>query len=356
LLFVWIMWPMQRAANAGGPKPSTAPAPAGLRHAANPEAEQFYLHGRFYWQKRTPEDLNKAVDAFTQSIVRDPNYAPAYVGLADCYNLLREYTVMPASEAYPRALAAARKAVELDDQSSDAHASVAFALFYGSWDASGADREFRRAIELNPNNAVAHHWYATYLATIGRNSDSIAEIERAQALDPSSKAILADKGHLLWAAGRRQEGLTLLKQIEASEPDFISPHRYLSNLYLAAGDYTNYLDEWKKQASLMHDADSLKLWETAKKGYATGGAQGMLANTLAQQKKLCNAGTMSPFLVAGTAAMLGNDQEALRYLKMGYDQRDEHMMGLAGDSSFRRLHDDPSFKDLLAKLNLPAAR
>ena len=116
--------------------------------------------------------MNKSVDYFTQAIVHDPNYAPAYVGLANSYNLLREYTLMPASEAYPRALAAARRAVELDDQSSEAHASLAFALYYGTWDAAGAEREFRRAIELNPNSAVAHHWYATYLATLGPFSRS----------------------------------------------------------------------------------------------------------------------------------------------------------------------------------------
>jgi tetratricopeptide (TPR) repeat protein len=105
-----------------------------LHHAANREAEDYYLKGRFYWNKRTPESLNQAVDSFTQAIVNDPNYSDAYVGLADCYNLLREYTMMPATEAYPRALAAAKKAVELNDRSSAAHASLAFVSFYGMWD------------------------------------------------------------------------------------------------------------------------------------------------------------------------------------------------------------------------------
>jgi len=163
----------------------------------NPEAEQLYLQGRYYWTKRTPEDLTKAVDYFTQAIVKDPGYSNAYVGLADCYNLLREYTLMPASEAYPRALSAALKAVELDDQSSEAHASVAFASFWGKWDFVTADREFQRAIELDSSNAVAHHWYATFLAMTGRFSESLTEIDRAQALDPASTSILADKGDLL---------------------------------------------------------------------------------------------------------------------------------------------------------------
>ena len=126
-------------------------------HTTNPEARDFYLKGRYEWDKRTPESLNQAVDYFTQAIVHDPNYAQAYVGLADCYNLLREYSAMPPEEAYPRALAAAKKAVELDDSSADAHTSLAFATFYGSFDAAGAEREFRRALALNPSDARAHH-------------------------------------------------------------------------------------------------------------------------------------------------------------------------------------------------------
>src|SRR5579864_7580073 len=233
LLALWSFWPRFREAKANTAKESIRAGRVSdaARHSANSEAEQFYLKGRFYWEKRTPDALNKAVDFFTQAIVHDPNYAPAYVGLADCYNLLREYTKMPASEAYPRALAAAKRAVELNDQSSEAHAALAFALFYGNWDAAGAELEFRRAIDLNPKSVAAHHWYATFLGSLVRNSEAIAEIERAQALDPASKSILADKGELLWASGRRDEGVALLKQLETSEPDFVSPHRYLTSTY-----------------------------------------------------------------------------------------------------------------------------
>src|SRR6202035_1563557 len=123
----------------------------------DPEAEQFYLKGMYYFNKRTPETLNQAVDYFTQAVVRDPQYAEAYVGLADCYNLLREYTVMPPSEAYPRAMAAAKRAIALDDSLSGAHSSLAFVDFYWSWDVAGAQREFQRAIELDENSVLAHH-------------------------------------------------------------------------------------------------------------------------------------------------------------------------------------------------------
>ncbi len=324
--------------------------------AARAEAQDFYLKGRFYWEKRTPDDLNKAVDAFTQAIVHDPNYAPAYVGLADCYNLLREYTLMPASEAYPRALAAAKKAVELDDRSSEAHASLAFALFYGMWDAPGADREFRRAIELNPNNAVAHHWYATYLSALGRSAESLSEIERAQTLVPSSKAILADKGDVLLLAGRREESVTLLKQLEASEPDFVSPHRYLKDAYFDSGDYLSYLAEWKKEASLMKDSSTIKMIDAAEAGYRAGGASGMFQHLRTSQTKLYERGLFSPYILARTNSLVGDKQKALEYLRVAYEKHDEHLIGLRGDRAFARLKEEPGYQDLLAKLNLPAQK
>lgn len=351
LLAAWGFKPVYRAAKAAAVKPHVSGL--GSAHTSN-EAEQFYLKGRFYWDKRTPDGLNKAVDSFTQAIVHDPNYAPAYVGLANCYNLLREYTLMPASEAYPRALAAAKRAVELDDQSSDAHASLAFALFWGTWDATNAEHEFRRAIELNPNNAVAHHWYATYLHTIGRHTDSLTEIERAQALDPASKAILADKGVLLASAGRRDEAMTLLKQLEAAEPDFISPHRYLKEIDFASGDHTAYLTEWKTEATLMHDASSLKLVEAAEKGYAAGGSQGMLKSMQGAQKKLYERGQLSPYALAQTDALLGDKQGALQLLKTAYEKHDERTVDASTDPIFNILRNEPAYKEIVARLALPA--
>ena len=177
------------------PRPSAQAANPG--HTASPEAQQLYLQGRYYWDKRTPQDLNKAVDYFTQAIVRDPNYAPAYVGLADCYNLLREFAAMPEQEAYPRALAAAKKAVELDDSSAEAHASLAFDEYYWNWNVQGAERDFRRAIKLNPNYAVAHQWYANFLASAGRAPEALEELNRAEQIDPASSAIVADRALVL---------------------------------------------------------------------------------------------------------------------------------------------------------------
>jgi DNA-binding winged helix-turn-helix (wHTH) protein/Tfp pilus assembly protein PilF len=322
-------------------------------HTPNPEAKEFYLKGRFYWNKRTPESLNKAVDAFTQAIVRDPNYADAYVGLADCYNLMREYTLMPATEAYPRALAAARKAVELDDRSSQARAALAFVSFFGMWDAPTAAREFRRALELDPNNANAHHWFGTYLLSMRRFTESLSEMERAQALDPSSKSILADKGLLLICAGRQAEGVALLKQMEENEPDFLSPHRDLKGYYLETGNYANFLVEARKEAILLHDQSALSVADAAARSFNEGGAPAMLETMRQEQKKLYARGQISPYALAQTCSLAGHKQEALQYLKAAYDQHAEGIPGMENDAFLKQLHNEPMFRELVAKAGLP---
>jgi len=338
---------------AAGNTPHSA-ANAGL-HPANQEAKDLYLQGRYYWNKRTPDDLQKAVDYFTQAIVHDPGYSDGYVGLADCYNLLREYSAMKSSEAYPRALAAARKAVELDDKSSQAHASLAFVSFWGMWDAATADREFRRAIELDPNNANAHHWYSPVLGTMGRYPEALTEIERAQALDPTSKSVLADKGIILYEMGRRQEALDLLRQMEKAEPEFVSPARYLERIYLDMGDYPNYLVELRKSAVLNHDSAALGVASAAEKGYAAGGAHAMFENIRNEQQKLYDQGKFSPLALAGTCALEGNKRDALKYLKIAYDQHEDDVVGVAGNRLFDNLHDEPEMQRILAGVKIQLA-
>ncbi len=356
LLFaLWISRPSDRSAKAGGKtQPVSTASSANLPlHAANREAEEFYLKGRYYWEKRTPESLNKAVDSFTQALIHDPGYAPAYVGLADCYNLLREYTVMPASEAYPRAFAAAKKAVELDPQSSEAHASLAFVSFFGMWDSATADGEFRRALELNPSNAIAHHWYATYLQCLRRYPESLAEIERAQTLEPASKSILADRGAILFDAGRERDAVALLQQMEGNEPDFVSPHRYLKDIYLLTADYSHFLVEVRTEAVLMHDSSVLAVVEATEKGFAAGGGAGLLKTLRQQQIKLYEHGRLSPYFLAVTCSLQGDKQAALRYLKTAYDQHADGMYQIETNHGFDNLHDEPAFQQLVAQVGLP---
>jgi len=353
-----IFWATKNISSSSKPATSqSAPANASFsdapRPSSNRQAEDFYLNGRYQWEKRTPESLSKAVDLFTQAIIHDPGYAPAYVGLADCYNLLREYTVMSPSEAYPRAFAAAKKAVELDPGSSAAHASLAFVSFNGMWNVPNAEREFRRAIELDPSNATAHHWYATYLECLRRYQEALAEIERAQALDPSSKSIVADRGSILFNAGRRQDGISLLKQMEHDEPDFISPHRYLKFIYLLTADYPHYLVEAKMEALLMHDDAAVATCNMTEKAFRTGGSEGLLRTLSVHQQELYDGGRLSPYLLAATYSAMGKKQEALHYLKIAHEQRVDGVAQLESDHAFDKLADEPEFQKLLADLGLP---
>jgi len=322
----------------------------GTGSAGKSQAEDLYLVGRFYWNKRTPDDLNRAVDYFTQAIVRDPNYAKPYVGLADCYNLLREFSAMPANQAYPRALAAATKAVELDQSSADAHTSLAFVTFFWNWDAPTAEREFQQALALNPNDARAHHWYASFLFAQGRYSESLEQIEAARRLDPSSEAILADKGLILNYVGQTQAGLDLLKQLEAEDPSLASPHRYLTQIYFDRKDFPNYLAEWDKVAVLTHDAQELATVKAAERGFSRRGYSGMLEATLECQNALYERGSLPAYSLALTYARLGNKPEALRYLGIAFDQRESALLALSNEPSFALLHDERKYTDLLAQI------
>ncbi len=317
--------------------------------ARNQEAEEFYLQGRYYWNRRTPDDLNRAVDYFTQAIVRDPNYAQAYAGLADCYNLLREYTAMPDKEAYPRALAAATKAVELDDKLADAHASLGFIFFYWTWDAATAEHEFQRALELDPNHVSAHHWYATALSLAGREDEALVEIEKARKLDPNSTSILADKGLLLYNAGRKEQAVDLLKKMEGTEPEFASPHRYLADIYFQTADYPHYLVESKKAAQLMHDEQALELAASAEKGFVENGARGLLQALQAAQEKSYGEDRESAYDLAVSYALLGNKPKALQYLQAAYDGHDAGFLTMAVNRALISLHSEPLYQALLAR-------
>src|SRR6202453_1005418 len=229
---------------------------------------------------------------------------------------------MPPNEAYPRALAAAKKAVELDDNSAEAHNSLAFVTFYWTWDAATAEQEFKRAIALNPSYVAARHWYATFLMATRRYPEALVEIETARKLDPSSTPIMADKGLILYWANQPEEGIALLKQIEAREPDFLSPRLYLAEIYLNSKDYPNYLSESKKVAGLRHDSTAQAIVNAAEKGFADQGPQGMWESMLPVQNKFYEQGSLSPYPLAQTYAQLGENQEALKYLRDAYDKRD----------------------------------
>jgi Tfp pilus assembly protein PilF len=326
---------------------------ASPRHTVDPEAEQLYLKGIYYFNKRTPDTLHQAVDYFTQAVVRDPQYAQAYVGLADCYNLLREYSLMPPDEAYPRAMNAAKRAIALDDSLSGAHSSLAFVSFYWSWDVAGAQREFERALALDPKSVLAHHWYATFLLHLARFQQSYVEIEKAQQLEPMSTSILADKGLILFYSGQTEQGIALLKQLEVTEPDFLSPHNYLAFIHLAQGDYSQYLVESKKSAALLHDEPQLAKIAAGEKGLARDGSRGMLIAILKEQQSLQAAGQEPTYNLVRTYALLGMKQEALENLQSAYLKRGQGMLTMRIDPLLSSLHDEPRFREILEKIGLP---
>jgi Tfp pilus assembly protein PilF len=318
------------------------------------EAQDLYLKGRYHFEKRTPDDLNQALDLFTQAIVHDPSYAAPYVGLADSYNLLREFSVMLPQDAFPRARAAAAKAVELDPNSAEAHNSLAFASFWGFFDVATADREFKRALELNPSLPRAHHWYATFLIETGRTQQGLAEIERARQLDPSSTPILADKGCILTVVGKTEEARTLLTQLTASQPEFVPPHRYLAqDIYFPEGNYAGYFAEMGTVAHLRHDAQAQKNIDLEKAAFDRGGRRGLLEQRLTTRRDSFDRGAGSAFEVADAYAALGQDQDALKYLEIACQRHDLRLTTLQTNGEFRHLHQDPEFRELLVKVGLP---
>jgi tetratricopeptide (TPR) repeat protein len=339
LFLAWHYW-----SNARG---STLNSAVAAKPKPDPKAEDLYLKGIYYWHQRTPASLNQAVDYFTQAIVRDPSYAQAYVGLANCYNLLREYSSMKQEEAYPRAKAAAERAIALDDSLSAAHSSLAFVDMYWTWDFGAAEREFRRAIELDPGSVPAHHWYATALMAMGRHDEALGEIERAQKLDPQSAAILADRALILFVGGQKQQGLQGLQELEQSDPGFLSPHRYLKDIYLARGDDKNFLAEAKNVADAMHDDVQEKLVTAAQKGLAASGHKGLLTALLQENKRLYDAGEGTAYEVARAYARLGENREALDYLQLSYKRHEPIIIGMETEELFEPLHNDPEYQKIL---------
>jgi tetratricopeptide (TPR) repeat protein len=318
----------------------------------NAEAEELYLRGRYYWNRRTGDDLNHAVEDFTQAIAHDPTDAKAYAGLADSYNLIREYSSMPESEAYPRAYAAASKAVALDDSLAEAHRALAFDLFYWKWDISNALKEYQKAIRLDPKNVEAHHWYATALLDLGRYNESLAEIEHARTLDPSSPAILADRGLILFTSGDQSSGITALREIEQSEPQFLSPPRYLASAFLIQQDFPNFIAELERAAAISHDPQELAIAKAARTGWTAGGKRRMLEEIKRAQQPSFELGHASGYDLAYTSLLLGDKADAIRYLQAAYSARDPKLFLISRNRFEVELKGDPHFEQL--KLQLQA--
>ena len=226
--------------------------------------------------------------------------------------------------------------------------------FFWNWDAARAEREFKRALILNPNDARAHHWYASFLITSRRIPEALAQIETARRLDPSSVSILADKGLMLHVAGQTDKAVTLLKQIQDREPSFTSTHRYLSEIYFDLQDYDDYLSEWEKTAFLTRDQQELILVMAAKDGFAKAGRVEMLENTLRIQKQFYEKGSVPAYAVAVTCARLGKKQETFQYLETALDKHENYLLYLATNTAFNNLRDEPEYRTLTERI-VPSA-
>jgi Tfp pilus assembly protein PilF len=332
---------------------STKSPAASLSNPDQHLAHELYLRGRFEWNRRTPESLNRALDYFTQAVVHDPADAEAYVGLADTYNLLREYTLMPENEAYERAIAAAKKAIELDDSLAEAHRSLAFGEIWGNWDFAAGLREFQRAIALNPRDPVTHLWFANAFSAPGWYPVCLREMDRAQELDPASHAILADKGLMLFHAGQTRQGLELVQQVERIDPEFLSPHRYLASMHMTLGNYPDFLGESEKAAELSRDQMLKYTTAAAKAGFRRDGERGLFQDLYLAQKKLYLEGKLPGTILAITCARMGRKEEALQLLGEEYDKHSANFLMLRDNSDLVTLKDEPGYQELLRKIHAP---
>jgi tetratricopeptide (TPR) repeat protein len=319
------------------------------------EAVELFLAGTYQWEKRTPDSLGRAVRYFNAAIARDPQYAEAHVGLANCYLLLREYTTMPAEEAYRQAEQAARRALELDGRLASAHAALAFATFHWRHDFDSARRSFARAIALDPGSARAHHWYATALMHLGEFGPALDEIGTAQRLEPQSRAILADKALILFFSGRAEEAIRLLRQMESDEPDFLSPPAYLAMIGLARGDHAGYLRHARLAARLQGDAGQSEALDAAARGLAAGGPDGMVAAMIEAQRRLLAAGGDGAYRLAQLHALAGDRAAAVAALRQAVERREQYVLGVRIDPLLKSLHGDPGFRRLAESVGLPVA-
>jgi tetratricopeptide (TPR) repeat protein len=318
----------------------------------NVAAYSFYLKGLYSWQTRTPAGLTQAIDDFNKSIADDPNFASAYAGLADCYNLMQEYTDMPAAVAFPKAKAAAERAIALDDDLASAHRSLAFVDFWWSRDVPGAMREFKRALELGPRSAQTHHWYANALAMTGDSADALTEISRAEELSPDTTAILADKALLLANIGRLNEAEQILTQVEIAEPQFVPAHSYLAFVYRLQNNGPDALREMRQSAELRHDPGALAVAAAGAAGYAKGGLHEMSRRIAAKEQELFNQRKFPSYVLAASYSQLGDRDRALVLLSNAIALREPQAMGLRVDPSLVNLHADPRFAALIVRVGL----
>jgi serine/threonine-protein kinase len=316
----------------------------------NPEAHELYLKGRYEWNKRTEEGLKKGLEYFQEAIRVDPSYALAYCGVADSYGILANNGILRGVEAYPKAREAALKALELDESLAEAHASLALVLAEYDRDWSAGEREYQRAIGLNPSYATAHHWYAVTLAWMGRGEEAIQEIELARRLDPLSVRISGNVGLVLYLARQYDRAIAeLLKAVEL-EPTDSNAHFLLGRTYLRKRMNREALSEVQKAVSLAHDP---RLFPLLAEAYVGTGKRDQALKLLSECKELSRRDYVSPYRMAIAYVALGYTNEAFAWLQKGLDVHDGWMTYVKVDPALDPLRSDPRFQDILRRMNFP---
>lgn len=319
-------------------------------YATNSEAYRLYLQGRYYWNKRTAEGLEKGIEYFNQAIASDANYAPAYTGLADCYALLNVYNVSPATAFYPKAQEAAAKALQLDEALSEAHASLGFASYRYYWKWAEAEKEFKRAIELNPNYATAHQWYSAYLAATGRHNEAVAEARRAHELEPFSLPINADLVRHLYYARQYDEAMRECRKLLELDENASRVHIELGQILEQQGKPDEAVAEFQKAATLSDN--SVSALTALGHAYAIAGKKAEALKVIKRLEELSREHYVSPYHTAVIYAGLGEKQQAIAWLGKARDERFNWMPFIQVDPLFDNLRSDPGFADLVRSIGL----
>lgn len=317
--------------------------------AAVSSAESLYLDGLYHLETRTADGIARALGLFAQTIAADPGFASAYVGLADAYNLVSQYTPASAEESYPKARAAAERAIALDPGNGPAHAALGFNAFYHGRDPQTAVALMRQAIALDPNNARAHHWYALIAMQNRDFAVALEQIALAQRLDPHAPSILANKGLILFHAGQTQAALDILRPLKQNEPTLLSPPAYLATIYLATGRDNDFLREYRLAAEISGNRSASTIATAAEAGLRAGGRPEMLRRMFAEQQRQHAQDNEPAFKLALTAAMLGEEAAALDFLVQSIRRREPDILGIRLEPALAGLHGDARYQALVAE-------
>jgi tetratricopeptide (TPR) repeat protein len=319
------------------------------RDSTNAEAYQFYLRGRYFWNKRTPDGIKQAIEQFQHAIERDPNFALGYAGLADSYLLLQQYVGVPSSEALPKARAAADRALQIDDSLAEAHTSSAATYQFG-WQWDQAEQEFRRALTLNPNYPTAHHWFSLYLNLNGQFDEAMREIRRAQELDPLSPIINANIAITLLFKNDDKAAIEQCQKIIELDPNHISGHDWLSWAYVKQGRYREAIPEREKVAELSQRSGP----QLSGLGYvyAMAGRRDEALEILKELEERYGKREAVGQHLASIYSGLGEKDRAFAWLEKDFEERSGELPYIRIRVQFEQLRRELRYADLIRRMGL----